>query len=126
MHQKLQRFRTCRINKKCSIFHDLFEYIIFHMVVNYWTGPLTRSHITYKSIPKIGLATLAQETLRTHICTFNSYAHTFAHGHLHMHFGSCNICVRTFAHVHLRIQFCACNICACTFAHVHLRMHICA
>jgi hypothetical protein len=35
-----QRFRTCRKNKKCSIFHDLSEYIIFHMVVNYWTGPL--------------------------------------------------------------------------------------
>ena len=27
--QKLQRFRTCRKNKKCSIFHDLSEYIIF-------------------------------------------------------------------------------------------------
>ena len=27
--RKLQRFRTCRKNKKCSIFHDLFEYIIF-------------------------------------------------------------------------------------------------
>ena len=27
--RKLQRFRTCRKNKKCSIFHDLSEYIIF-------------------------------------------------------------------------------------------------
>ena len=36
-----KRFRWCRKNKKCSIFHDLSEYIIFHMVVNYWTGPLT-------------------------------------------------------------------------------------
>ena len=26
--RKLQRFRTCRKYKKCSIFHDLFEYII--------------------------------------------------------------------------------------------------
>ena len=38
--QQLQRFRTCGKNKKCSIFHDLSEYIIFHMIVNYWTGPL--------------------------------------------------------------------------------------
>ena len=27
--RKLQRFRICRKNKKCSIFHDLSEYIIF-------------------------------------------------------------------------------------------------
>ena len=40
LSQKLQRFRTCRNNKKCSIFHDLSEYIIFHMIVTYWTGPL--------------------------------------------------------------------------------------
>src|SRR5207249_1542175 len=40
LSRKLQRFRTCRKNKKCSIFHDLSEYIIFHMIVNYWTGPL--------------------------------------------------------------------------------------
>ena len=26
--RKLQRFRRCRKNKKCSIFHDLSEYII--------------------------------------------------------------------------------------------------
>src|SRR3954470_19040731 len=26
LSQKLQRFRTCRKNKKCSIFHDLSEY----------------------------------------------------------------------------------------------------
>ena len=43
LSQKLQRFRTCRKNKKCSIFHDLSEYIIFHIVVNYWTGPLIKS-----------------------------------------------------------------------------------
>src|SRR3982750_4179544 len=29
LSQKLQRFRTCSKNKKCSIFHDLSEYIIF-------------------------------------------------------------------------------------------------
>src|SRR6185312_1684184 len=40
LSRKLQRFRTCRKNKKCSIFHDLSEYIIFHTVVNYGTGPL--------------------------------------------------------------------------------------
>src|SRR3954470_15035208 len=37
LSRKLQRFRTCRKNKKCSIFHDLSEYII-HMVVTDWTG----------------------------------------------------------------------------------------
>ena len=41
LSRKLQRFRTCRKNKKCSIFHDLSEYIIFHMIVTYWTGPLS-------------------------------------------------------------------------------------
>ena len=29
LSRKLQRFRTCRKNKKCSIFHDLSEYNIF-------------------------------------------------------------------------------------------------
>src|SRR3954468_17120069 len=29
LSRKLQRFRTCRKNKKCSIFHYLIEYIIF-------------------------------------------------------------------------------------------------
>ena len=41
LSRKLQRFRTCRKNKKCSIFHDLSEYIIFHMIVTYWTGLLS-------------------------------------------------------------------------------------
>src|ERR1700684_330144 len=40
LSRKLQRFRTCRKNKKCSIFHDLPNISFFHMVVNYWTGPL--------------------------------------------------------------------------------------
>ena len=38
--RKLQRFRTCRKNKKCSIFHDLSNISFFHMIVNYWTGLL--------------------------------------------------------------------------------------
>src|SRR3954451_7178853 len=29
LSRKLQRFKICRKNKKCSIFHDLSEYIIF-------------------------------------------------------------------------------------------------
>src|SRR3954465_5820775 len=29
LSRKLQGFRTCRKNKKCTIFHDLSEYIIF-------------------------------------------------------------------------------------------------
>src|ERR1700735_571633 len=29
LSRELQRFRTCRKNKKCSIFHDLSKYIIF-------------------------------------------------------------------------------------------------
>src|SRR5438128_9084196 len=37
LSRKLQRFRTCRKNKKCSIFHDLSEYIIFYMVVTDWS-----------------------------------------------------------------------------------------
>jgi hypothetical protein len=40
LSRNLQRFRKCRKNKKCSIFHDLSEYIIFHMIITYWTGPL--------------------------------------------------------------------------------------
>src|SRR6185312_3298624 len=40
LSRKLQRFRTCRKNNKCYIFHDLSEYIIFHMVVTDWTGSL--------------------------------------------------------------------------------------
>src|SRR3569623_550112 len=32
LSRQLQRFRTCRKNKKCSIFHDLFVYIIFSYI----------------------------------------------------------------------------------------------
>ena len=42
LSRKLQRFRTCRKNKKCSIFHDLSEYTIFHMIVNHWNSPLKK------------------------------------------------------------------------------------
>src|SRR3569833_3358056 len=34
LSRKRQRFRTCRKNKKCSIFHDLSEYIIFSYSCN--------------------------------------------------------------------------------------------
>src|SRR6185312_8379088 len=51
LSRKLQRFRTCRKNKKCSIFHDLSEYIIFfHMIVTYWTGPLRELDTTSPGI----------------------------------------------------------------------------
>src|SRR3569623_3427442 len=34
-----KRFRRCRKNKKCSIFHDLSEYIsFFHMILFEWLG----------------------------------------------------------------------------------------
>jgi hypothetical protein len=54
--RKLQQFRTCRKNKKCSICHDLFDYIIFfHMVITDWTGPLMGEfiHINPKPLQKI-------------------------------------------------------------------------
>src|SRR5688572_20827282 len=41
LSRKLQRFRTCCKNKRCSIFHDLSEYIIFHMILTEWPGPLS-------------------------------------------------------------------------------------
>ena len=39
LSRKLQRFRGCHKNKKCPIFHDLSEYIIFHMMVSEWPDP---------------------------------------------------------------------------------------
>ena len=40
LSRKLQRFRICRKNKKCSIFHGLSEYIIFlHSVFSDPTNP---------------------------------------------------------------------------------------
>src|ERR1700754_706117 len=47
LSRKLQRFRICRKNKKCSIFHDLSEYIIVYMIVNYWTGPLNDQKLPF-------------------------------------------------------------------------------
>src|SRR3954470_7528585 len=45
LSRKLQRFRTCRKNKKCFIFHDLSEYIIFSYDCNLldWSFKLTIS-----------------------------------------------------------------------------------
>src|SRR3954463_1306211 len=34
-----KRFRGCRKNKKCSNFHGLFEYIIFHRIISEWPSP---------------------------------------------------------------------------------------
>src|ERR1700735_1944303 len=50
LSRKLQRFRICRKNKKCSIFHDLSEYIIFHMIVTYSTGPLISTSLIHNRI----------------------------------------------------------------------------
>src|SRR3954447_19596000 len=41
LSRKLQRFRTCRKNKNCSIFMIFPNISFFHMIVNYWTGSLT-------------------------------------------------------------------------------------
>src|SRR3569623_6533 len=41
LSRKLQRFRTCHKNKKCSIFHDLSEYIIFSYGCKLLDCPLT-------------------------------------------------------------------------------------
>ena len=40
LSRKLQRFRTCHKNKKCSIFMIFPNISFFHMIVTYWTGPL--------------------------------------------------------------------------------------
>src|SRR5271165_4025635 len=39
LSRKLQRFRTCRKNKKCSIFYELSEYQQKWQLVSHWTGP---------------------------------------------------------------------------------------
>ena len=55
--RKLQRFRGCRKNKKCSIFHELYEYQqtwysclfpldFFHF--SHWTCPLRKEKIQRK------------------------------------------------------------------------------
>ena len=53
LSRKLQRFRTCRTNKKCSIFHNLSEYIICSYVCK-WTGPLTEASRTITSLKSPG------------------------------------------------------------------------
>src|SRR3569623_1423324 len=50
LSRKLQRFRTCHKNKKCSIFHDFSEYIIFYMTVTYRTSTL---NFKIEYIPKL-------------------------------------------------------------------------
>ena len=49
LSQKLQRFRTCRKNKKCSIFHDLSEYIIFSYDCNLLDWPF--NNIVWSILP---------------------------------------------------------------------------
>ena len=44
LSRKLQRFRTCRKNKKCSIFHELSEYQQKWQLFSHSTGPLILSH----------------------------------------------------------------------------------
>jgi hypothetical protein len=64
LSRKLQRFRTCRKNKKCSIFHGLSEYIIFHMIITYWTGPLRE--LIKKNLTRMGIEP-AIHNLQRHI-----------------------------------------------------------
>src|SRR3569623_699977 len=58
LSRKLQRFRTCRKNKKSSIFHDLSEYIIFSYGCKLldWSFKVPSSGI-YSGRPKMILAT---------------------------------------------------------------------
>ena len=51
LSRKLQRFRTCCKNKKCSIFHDLSEYIIFSYDCKLldWSFNLTEPNLYIKS-----------------------------------------------------------------------------
>jgi hypothetical protein len=48
LSRKPQRFITCRKNKKCSIFHDLFEYIIFSYDCSLLDRPLRYTVFTSK------------------------------------------------------------------------------
>ena len=53
LSRKLQRFRTCRKNKKCFIFHDLSEYIIFSYSCNLleWSFNLVFQNISIRKWP---------------------------------------------------------------------------
>ena len=42
-----KRFRGYRKNQKCFSLHDLSEYIIFHMIVTEWPGPLKVHSVLY-------------------------------------------------------------------------------
>ena len=49
LSRKLQRFRTCRKNKKCSIFHDLSEYLkilIFSKDQKFYTSEIESAKST--------------------------------------------------------------------------------
>ena len=65
LSRKLQRFRTCRKNKKCSIFHDLSEYIIFSYGCNWldWS---------FKVHPVLNMSTCTCET-STRVNTASAY-----------------------------------------------------
>jgi hypothetical protein len=43
LSRKLQRFRTFRKNKNAPLFIIFPNISFFHMIVNYWTGPLSQS-----------------------------------------------------------------------------------
>src|SRR4051812_14562894 len=66
--RKLQRFRTCRKNKKCSIFHDLSEYIIFSYDCNLldWSFNLFFSNgyskVTFQTTPRMSTYLVAFST----------------------------------------------------------------
>ena len=82
LSRKLQRFRTCRKNKKWSIFHDLSVYIIFHMIVTYLTGPIkhflcdgwlkvhkNNAVLEYKMVPLLLLILLSVVFYFYHVCS---------------------------------------------------------
>ena len=56
LSRKLRRFRTCRKNKKCSIFHDLSEYIIFSCDCNLLdcSFKLKKVFYTWSTMPIFG------------------------------------------------------------------------
>src|SRR6185437_3494339 len=47
--RKLQRFRTCCKNKNAPFFMIFPNLSFFHMVVNYWTGPLKGEPFIYRN-----------------------------------------------------------------------------
>src|SRR5437868_12464020 len=61
LSRKLQRFRTCRKNKKCSIFHDLSEYIIFSYGCNLMNW-------SFKPKPRLRLSETFKEIILNDYC----------------------------------------------------------